>query len=372
MKHGWEIKRIGSICDIKTGKLDANAASENGLYPFFTCSRETLRINKYEYDCECVLIAGNGELNAKYYNGKFNAYQRTYIITIKNQYKNNISVRYLYKFFEKYIEQLRMQSIGGVIKYIKLSNLTDPEIPIPSLPIQERIVSELDCINGILEKKREQIKELDALAQSIFYDMFGDPIQNERGWEVKKLSSVVDEQCPISYGIVQPMDDVKDGVPIVRPVDLIDTFVYRNGLKKTAQEISDSYKRTILKGDEILMCVRGTTGIVSLASNELKGCNTTRGIVPLYFAEMNRWFMFYLFKSPAMIGVIADNTYGIALKQINIKELRNLPIICPPLPLQQAFAAKIEAIEKQKELVKRSIAETETLLASRMQHYFEA
>ena len=114
MKQGWEIKTIGSICDIKTGKLDANAASENGAYPFFTCSQTPLRIDNYAYDCECVLVAGNGELNAKYYNGKFNAYQRTYIITTKSEYKD-ISVKYLYKFFSKYIEQLRQLSIGGVI-----------------------------------------------------------------------------------------------------------------------------------------------------------------------------------------------------------------------------------------------------------------
>ena len=80
--------------------------------------------------------------------------------------------------------------------------------------------------------------------------------------------------------------------------------------------------------------------------------------------------MFYLFKSPAMIGLISDKTYGIALKQINIKELRELPIPLPPLSLQQSFATKIGAIEKQKELIKRSIAEVETLLASRMQHHF--
>ena len=72
--------KVGDITKIKTGKLDANAASEDGEYPFFTCSREPLRISSYSYDCECVLVAGNGDLNVKYYNGKFDAYQRTYII----------------------------------------------------------------------------------------------------------------------------------------------------------------------------------------------------------------------------------------------------------------------------------------------------
>ena len=75
--------KLGDITKIRTGKLDANAADDDGVYPFFTCSREPLKINSYSYDCECVLVAGNGDLNVKYYNGKFDAYQRTYIIEAK-------------------------------------------------------------------------------------------------------------------------------------------------------------------------------------------------------------------------------------------------------------------------------------------------
>ena len=69
--------KLGSLTRIRTGKLDANAADDNGKYPFFTCSKEPLSINTCSYDCECVLVAGNGDLNVKYYDGKFDAYQRT-------------------------------------------------------------------------------------------------------------------------------------------------------------------------------------------------------------------------------------------------------------------------------------------------------
>ena len=72
--------KIGDLVNIQTGKLDANASSKNGMYPFFTCSKEPLRIDSYSYDCECVLLAGNGDLNVKSYNGKFDAYKRTYIL----------------------------------------------------------------------------------------------------------------------------------------------------------------------------------------------------------------------------------------------------------------------------------------------------
>lgn len=130
--------QMGSLTNIRTGKLDANTSSENGEYPFFTCSREPLRISSYSYDCECVLVAGNGELNAKYYNGKFDAYQRTYIIESAD--KSQLSVPFLYRFLEQYVDTLQAQAIGGVIKYIKMRMLTDAEFVLPSLNLQNRFV----------------------------------------------------------------------------------------------------------------------------------------------------------------------------------------------------------------------------------------
>lgn len=130
--------RIGDLTKIRTGKLDANVSSENGKYPFFTCSKEPLKISTYSYDCECVLAAGNGDLNVKYYNGKFDVYQRTYIIEDNGSHK--IYVPYLYYFMERYIEELRKQAIGGVIKYIKLGNLTEAVIELPSIEDQKAIL----------------------------------------------------------------------------------------------------------------------------------------------------------------------------------------------------------------------------------------
>lgn len=113
--------KLGELVSIKTGKLDANASSDCGKYPFFTCAVEPLKIDTYSYDCECVLVAGNGDLNVKYYNGKFDAYQRTYIITPLSN--DVINTKYLYYLINSKINMLRNKSIGGVIKYIKLSDL---------------------------------------------------------------------------------------------------------------------------------------------------------------------------------------------------------------------------------------------------------
>lgn len=158
--------RFGDYVTIRTGKLDANAASENGQYPFFTCAVEPLKIDYYAYDCECVLVAGNGDLNVKYYSGKFNAYQRTYIIESRN--KEILSVEYLYYFLDKYIETLREQAIGGVIKYIKLENLTEAPIPIPSIQVQAYVVQILRKFESLIKKANQQLVLIGELVKSRF------------------------------------------------------------------------------------------------------------------------------------------------------------------------------------------------------------
>ncbi len=167
----------------------------------------------------------------------------------------------------------------------------------------------------------------------------------KEGWDIKELKDVVADSCPISYGIVQQGNHVDGGVPVVRPVDLHTKYVSRTNLKCTTLAISDSYKRTVLNGNEVLLCVRGTTGIVALATEKLKGCNVNRGIVPLYFnKDVDRLFIYYQLQAPFIQEIIEENTMGSALKQINIKDLRTLKLLLPPLAEQKRIVAKIEEL----------------------------
>lgn len=161
--------KVGDITKIKTGKLDANASSADGKYPFFTCSKDPLKIDTYSYDCECVLVAGNGDLNVKYYNGKFDAYQRTYII--EDDSNGLLYMPYLYYFLERYIEVLRKQSIGGVIKYIKLGNLTEALIELPSIEEQKHIVSLMNISSELISLRKNIIDKLDALIKARFVEL---------------------------------------------------------------------------------------------------------------------------------------------------------------------------------------------------------
>ena len=182
-------------------------------------------------------------------------------------------------------------------------------------------------------------------AQQLKNAILQDLYSAKDGWNIEELKEVVADSCPISYGIVQQGNHVDGGVPVVRPVDLHTKYVGKVNLKCTSKDISDSYKRTVLNGNEVLLCVRGTTGIVALATEELKGCNVNRGIVPLYFGDdVDKLFIYYQLQAPLVQEAIEENTMGSALKQINIKDLRALKLLVPPLAEQQRIVAKIEEL----------------------------
>ena len=186
--------KLGELVSIQTGKSDANAAVVGGKYPFFTTAKEISWINDYVYDDEVVLVAGNGDLNVKYYKGKFNAYQRTYILSNNS----NVRMKYLYYFLDKYIKVLRHQSIGGVIKYIKLNNLSNAQVPMMSIPEQEKIIKNLEKIDYLISKKSQQYTELSKLVKSRFNEMF---ILND--FSLKRLGELVEE---VRYVLVyQPL-----------------------------------------------------------------------------------------------------------------------------------------------------------------------
>ena len=169
---------LGSYVNIKTGKLDANAATENGAYPFFTCAKEIYAIDNYAFDCEAILLAGNnavGDFNVKHYKGKFNAYQRTYVITVPDE--NRLSYRFLYFQMLKSLRRFKEQSVGAGTKFLKLGMIKDLEISLPSITKQIETASRLDSLleetqllESLYQRKRAA---LDALKQSLLHQAFG-------------------------------------------------------------------------------------------------------------------------------------------------------------------------------------------------------
>ena len=271
-------------------------------------------------------------------------------------------VNYKFVFYSLAKDYFKIRSSAqGALTSLNLAMIKQLQIPIPSLSEQSRIVSILDTFTSSISNLKQQIEER-RKQYEYERDLLLD-LEGEEGVEMKKLGEVVSSDCSLSYGIVQPGDDVADGVPVVRPVDLISNYVKLDGLKKTERLISESYKRTILKGNEILFCVRGTTGIMGLATNELKGCNVTRGIVPISFDdEITKMFVYYQLKCFRLQKVIDEKTNGTALKQINIKDLRLLNLFFPPLSTQSRIVSILDTLEQ-------SISNLEEQLAMREKQY---
>ena len=342
--------KLGDITKIKTGKLDANAASEDGQYPFFTCSRETLRISTYSYDCECVLVAGNGDLTVKYYKGKFDAYQRTYII--EDNSRGRLYMPYLYYFMECYVEELRKQAIGGVIKYIKLGNLTDALIELPSVVEQKAIVNILEKAKSILDKRSEELSNMDELIKARFVEMFGDPVTNPMGWEVVTIREVVTE---VRYGTSKPA--VENGkYPYLRMNNLtVDGRLDLNDLKYIDIPKDEVEKCIVRKGDILFNRTNsielvGKTAVFDLADDMVIAGYIIRvrlneKILPEVLAQyMNLEALKNIFRSMAKGAVNQAN--------INAQELQNVKVYIPDMKLQKQFIEVKNQIDKSKVIFK--------------------
>ena len=272
---------------------------------------------------------------------------------------------------------LSMVSRGATVHRLMTDQIRAIEFVLPPLAEQQRIVGILDeAFAGIATAKANAEKNLQnarALFESHLQSVFtlrGD------GWVEKSLEGVADSSCSLSYGIVQPGLEYADGMPIVRPTDLTTKVIHLDGLKRIDPKLAGGYKRTTLQGGELLLCVRGSTGVVSIAAPELVGGNVTRGIVPIRFDRslLLPEFGYYLISSEAVQSQIRAKTYGTALMQINIRDLRVLALSFPSLGEQKKIAAKLDRLHTKTQrlaaITKRKLAALEALKKSLLHQAF--
>ena len=334
--------KLGSLTSIRTGKLDANASSENGKYPFFTCSKEPLRIDSYSYNCECVLVAGNGDLNVKYYDGKFDAYQRTYIIESTD--KSKLLVKYLYFFLDIYVEVLRTQSIGGVIKYIKLGNLTDAMIPLPSIEEQEVIVDHLEKCNDLLNRRIRQLAILDQLVKSRFIELFGDPVSNSYGLPEATLSDLGEFGRGVSKH--RPRNDIKllgGKYPLIQTGDVANAGLYITSYGNTYSELGLRQSKMWDKGT---LCITIAANIAKTAILEFDACFPDSVVGFIANERTNNIFIHYWFSF--FQEILESQAPESAQKNINLKILSELKVIVPEKRKQDEFASFVKLTDKSK------------------------
>ncbi len=263
----------------------------------------------------------------------------------------------------KNIETKIVGNNGAVFNSINKKQIEDLPLPILSLAEQQQIVSFLDSEFEKIDALKANAETQLQAAKDLFQKALKEMLTPKDGWVEKTISNIIDKDSNISYGIVQPGDGEENGVPVVRPIDLVNKYLDNTlNLKKTTQTISDSYKRSILNGKEILMCVRGTTGVVSLSTQNLKGCNVTRGIVPFKIEnDITREFTYYAFSSPKAFAFIKKHTQGVALKQINISDVKLIPIDLPSIEEQKVIVSQLSSIESSVNKLQSNYEQTITL-----------
>ena len=359
--------RLGNYVNIRTGKLDANASSPDGIYPFFTCAVEPLRIDAYSYDCECVLVAGNGDLNVKYFNGKFDAYQRTYIIESKD--KNVLSVPYLFRFLEQYVEVLREQAIGGVIKYIKLGNLTEAEIRIPSIEEQNRIVAIIEKAKKLVLLRKQQIQLHNDLIKARFVEMFGDPVANPKGWVKKALSDEAEIRIGPFGSLLHKEDYVSGGHALVNSSHIINgQIVPDNELTVSDTKYTELSPYHLIPGD-VVMGRRGEMGRCAVVEETGLLCGTGSLLIRTN-GELSADFIQKIISFPSFKRTIEDMAVGQTMPNLNVPIVSSFEIIKPPKSVQEQYYAFVAQIDKSKSVIQKSIDETQLLFDSLMQKYF--
>lgn len=367
MKNGWLTKTLGDLCDVVGGGTPPKdkPAFYSGDIPWATVrdmrqdviTETEFRITKdaVKSSATNIIPSGNVVIATRVGLGKVCLLGQDTAINqdlrgIVPRSEKTMAVRYLYWWLKSIADVIVAEGTGATVQGVKLPFVKSLQIPVPPLAEQQRIVGLLDeAFEGLANAKANAEKNLQnarALFESHLQSVF---TQRGPGWVGKRLEEVADASCSLSYGIVQPGEEYTDGMAVVRPTDLTKKVITLDGLKRINPKLADGYKRTTLRGGELLLCVRGSTGVASIASPELVGANVTRGIVPIRFDHslILPEFAFHLINSEPVQSQIRAKTYGAALMQINIRDLRVITLSIPPLQEQKRLAANLDDLRAE-------------------------
>ena len=373
MKEGWTYKKLGEVCEILDSQRKPVTKKDRtkGIYPYYGASGIQDYVDSYIFDGRFLLVGEDGakwgasDKSAFIIEGKSWVNNHAHILRISDSINDRLIEYYLtYKDLTEYIS-------GAVVPKLTQKSLVSIPIPIPPIAEQERIVAELDLLQGIIEKKKEQLKAYDQLAQSIFYTMFGDPIDNPKGWEVKKLEALCDRIVDCPHSTPKKVDYITQ-YPCIRTSELKGGTVQW----ETMQYLDEcEYNKRIARLKPIAGdIVFGREGSIGDAVILPKGYHFSLGQRTMLLRVNDRLisnvFLHRTILSEWVKRQIDAVNVSSTVAHVNIKDFKLFDIPVPPLSLQQEFAEKVEAIERQKALVQQSIDETQTMFDYTMDKYF--
>ena len=389
MKQGWEYKRFDEVFNLQMGKTpdrknldyfggknvwisirdlgDKEVSESNEHITDKAVSDTNIRkVKKGTVIMSFKLTVGKCGIAAK------DLYTNEAIMAFNTKEGYDINSSFLYYYLQCYNWKGSNKAVMGIT--LNKATISKHHINIPPKSTQLTIVSELDKINELIRLKKEQLKDYDNLAQSIFYEMFGDPVENEKGWEVKKLEENVEEMFLGPFGSALKVDSY-----VSKEESYCMVYEQKHAIKKTidlenhyiSKEKFDGLKRFSVKPGDFIMSCRGTIGKLFEIPNDAPLGIIHPSLMKIRLKKDGYNPTFFQFM---LVKIVAnESTNGNCVQMaITAKALGKKKLPLPPLlPLQHLFAQRIEQIEHQKSEVTKAITDLETLLASRMQHWFE-
>ena len=369
MREGWEYKKLGDSCVIEYGTRVVQKKDGGTIYPVYGGGGETFRMDKYNRE-NCLVVArfAMSRTCVRYVKGKFFLNDSGLSINAGKELLQS----YLNHHILHLNDDIYNLGKGAAQRNLDVNSFRNLIIAIPPLSTQLSIVSELDKINELIRLKKEQLKDYENLAQSIFYEMFGDPVVNEKGWEERTMQDLCVNIVDCPHSTPKKVDYITD-YPCIRTSEL------RGGSISwaTMQYLDeDEYNIRIARlkpeAGDIVFGREGTIGdavILPLGYNFSLGQRTM--LLRADTSIVSNIFLHRIILSDWIKHQIEYVNVSSTVAHVNIKDFKKFTVPLPPLPLQQLFAQRIKLIEKQKAEVQRTIADLETLLASRMQYWFD-
>ncbi len=375
LPDGWEMKELKDLVNIRTGKLNANAMIEGGQYPFFTCSREIFSIDKYAFDCEAILLAGNnasGDFNVKHYKGKFNAYQRTYVITVNEKHK--VLYGYLNHQLLNHLKKFKEQSVGANTKFLKLGMIQGMKIPLPPLPEQKRIVAILDHAFEAIDQAKANAQQNLKNAKELF-ESYLNRVFEEKGsdWEEKPLK----ELSKINYGYTEKAKFENIGPKFLRITDIQNNIVNWETVPYCKVNDEDLPKYKLEKGDIVFARTGATTGKSYLIQNPPISVFASY-LIRLKLIDKDKFdakFIMYFFNTKYYWDKINSGISGSTQGGFNATKLGNLNLVFPkPLETQKQIVQQLDALQaetkKLEAIYQQKIVDLEELKKSILQKAF--
>ena len=385
MKQGWKIKKLGDICypkkEIKRASTycsssdrityidisSIDAASNRIVAPnemLFKDAPSRAQQMVMRHDVLVSLVRPNLKNIAMVHTAIDYLVASSGFCVLRTKENPNY-IKYLVT-GEKFTKYLMSRTSGANYPAVREDDIRSFQICVPPIAEQEKIVAELDCLSGIIEKKKQQLKELENLAQSIFYEMFGEHADGRDKWKIAKLGNVCKTTSGGTPSKGHPEYYEGGDIPWLRSGEVNKMNIHETELFITEEGLNNSSAKWFPKGTVVIAMYGATVGQVGILCNPMTTNQAICGIFPNETFTPIYLYHFLLSKKPEYLEIAT----GGAQANISQNIVRDTVVSCPPLTLQQDFASKIESIEKQKELIVQSIKETETLFNSRMDYYF--